>query len=128
MGSFCTRRPQREVTSVAVNSAGIIYAAAVGTKSGSPCQFAQQPFHPDADRRRSSSDRSTARRQAPRSRWPRLRRRSSQSILGGSEVYRIGTDNFPQRIWQHAQDIVYALGFDSQGRPIRRDGQQRQYI
>jgi hypothetical protein len=42
----------------------------------------------------------------------------SQSILGGSEVYRIGTDNFPQRIWQHAQDIAYALGFDSQGRPI----------
>ena len=45
------------------------------------------------------------------------------SILGGSEVYRIGADNFPQRIWQHAQDVVYAVGFDSQGTPDRRDGQ-----
>ena len=33
-------------------------------------------------------------------------------------MYRIGTDNFPQRIWTHAQDVVYAIGFDSQNRPV----------
>ena len=39
-------------------------------------------------------------------------------MTGGSEVYRIGTDNYPQRVWSHPQDIVYAIGFDAQGRAI----------
>ena len=47
---------------------------------------------------------------------------SPPSIAGGSEVYRIATDNFPQRIWSHTQDIVYAIGFDAQGRPILGTG------
>src|SRR5207247_5692337 len=43
---------------------------------------------------------------------------SSTSVAGGTEVYRIHSDGHPQKVWTHAQDIVYALGFDSQGRVL----------
>ncbi|HBY62769.1 MAG TPA: hypothetical protein DEH78_23340, partial [Solibacterales bacterium] len=43
-------------------------------------------------------------------------------VLGGSEVYRIGKDGYPRRIWSHGQDVVYGIAFDSQGRPVLGTG------
>jgi hypothetical protein len=43
---------------------------------------------------------------------------SSSSVSGGSEVYRIHSDGHPQKVWTHAQDIVYAVGFDSRARVL----------
>jgi hypothetical protein len=45
-------------------------------------------------------------------------------IPGGSEVYRIQPDGYARRVWNHAQDVVYALAFDSQGRVILGTGNQ----
>src|SRR6185437_8419985 len=39
-------------------------------------------------------------------------------ITGGREVYRIGPDGYPRKIWSHAQDIVYAIAFDNHDRPL----------
>jgi hypothetical protein len=39
-------------------------------------------------------------------------------VAGGSEVYRIDPDGAPRRVWGHAQDVVYAIAFDSTGRAI----------
>jgi hypothetical protein len=47
---------------------------------------------------------------------------TSQSITGGSEIYRIQTDGYPRRIWSHAQDLVYALAFDAQGHVLAGTG------
>ncbi len=47
---------------------------------------------------------------------------SSQAVAGGSEIYRIQTDGYPRRIWSHAQDLVYALTFDAQGRLLAGTG------
>ena len=43
-------------------------------------------------------------------------------MSGGSEVYRIGTDNYTQRVWSHASEIVYAIAFDREDRPILGTG------
>lgn len=47
---------------------------------------------------------------------------SSAGVSGGSEVYRIEADNFARRIWSHPQDIVYAIGFDANERPVLGTG------
>jgi len=40
----------------------------------------------------------------------------------GSEIYRIQTDGYERRIWNHAQDLVYALAFDARGRLVAGTG------
>ncbi|MEJ7606905.1 MAG: hypothetical protein WKF37_11700, partial [Bryobacteraceae bacterium] len=42
--------------------------------------------------------------------------------VSGSEVYRIGKDGYPQRVWNHLQDTVYAIGFDASGLPLLGTG------
>ena len=41
---------------------------------------------------------------------------------GGSEVYKIAPDGSPTRLWNSREDIVYALGFDSQGHLLAGTG------
>ena len=118
---------KREVTSVAVDAAGVIYAAAIGNKSGGtsapgslsiptpaipPAQISSAGGGPGGG----GAGRTNTVQLQPSPLSPALS--APQSVAGGSEVYRIGTDNYPQRIWSHATDIVYALGFDAQKRPI----------
>jgi hypothetical protein len=43
-------------------------------------------------------------------------------ISGGSEVYRIDTDDSPHKIWTNSQDIVYAIAIDSKARPLLATG------
>ena len=116
---------KREVTSVAVNAAGVIFAAAVGNKTGSsgsgitPGPLAiPAPTIAPAPMSGAGGGRGTS----PAPVTPIAPAPTPSPVTGGSEVYRIGTDNYPQRIWQHAQDIVYAVGFDSQGRAILGTG------
>ncbi len=116
---------KREVTSVAVNAAGVIFAAAVGNKTGSsgsgitPGPLAiPAPTITPAPMSGAGGSRGTS----PAPVTPIVPAPTPSPVTGGSEVYRIGTDNYPQRIWQHAQDIVYAVGFDSQGRAILGTG------
>ena len=47
---------------------------------------------------------------------------TSQAVAGGSEIYRIQSDGYPRRIWSQAQDLVYALAFDAQGRLLAGTG------
>jgi len=47
---------------------------------------------------------------------------SATGVSGGSEIYRIHPDGHPQKVWTHAQDIVYALGFDAQGKTLAGAG------
>ena len=50
------------------------------------------------------------------------RRPRLSAIAGGSEIYRIQSDGYPRRVWSHAQDLVYALAFDAQGRLLAGTG------
>jgi hypothetical protein len=117
---------RREVTSVAVNSAGVIYAAAIGSKSGlgqstSPSSLS---IPPPAIRttQANSGGGAPPGGQIQLSPAPPPLPSSPPAIAGGSEVYRIAVDNSPQRIWTHAQDIVYAIGLDAQGHAVLGTG------
>src|SRR5262249_45209278 len=119
-GFVLYQMPKKEVTAVAISKDGSIFAAGVGTKtplSASPPPPPQIPITSPAPA--PSSGGSMARPLAPP---PAILSPSSTSIAGGTEVYRIHNDGHPQKVWTHAQDIVYALGFDSQGRVLLGSG------
>jgi hypothetical protein len=39
-------------------------------------------------------------------------------VSGGTEVFRIEPNGNPERVWTNAQDVVYAIAFDAQGRAL----------
>jgi hypothetical protein len=46
----------------------------------------------------------------------------STAVSGGSDVYCIHPDGNPERIWTSSADVVYAIGFDAEGRAILGTG------
>ena len=108
-----------EVTAVAVGRDGAIYAAAVGTKAPSTAASAPAPLPgPPA----------TVTVNAPGAAAPSGQARPAAplpasvgtpaGVNGGSEVYRIEPNGNPMKVWSNAQDVVYAIAFDAQGRAV----------
>jgi len=109
-GFVLYQAPKREITAVAVAQDGAIYAAGVGNKTAvaqaaPPPPPAPAPVLPGAVA--VSSVRITPSTGTV-----------AASLAGGSEVYRIGADGAPRKVWSTPQDIVYAIGFDAGGLPL----------
>ncbi len=106
---------KREITAVAVKD-GAVYAAGVGNKTPAtlpaPVIPSPKPSQPPAA--------SPAARPQPAVLSAALS--PSASIAGGSEVYRIEADGAPHEIWRHSSDVVYAIGFDGQGKVLLGTG------
>jgi len=110
---------KREVTAVAERN-GVIYAAAVGNKpSGGGGGQMTVPVIPIVPPNPAPAASTTAPHAvtAPMSLPPPVNSLSN-SISGGSEVYRIEKDGFAEKLWSSGSDVVYALAFDAQGRPL----------
>ncbi|HEV2201376.1 MAG TPA: WD40 repeat domain-containing protein [Bryobacteraceae bacterium] len=112
--------PKREVTAVAIASNGMIYASATGNK-----QPATAPAVPAAGRGGGGATPNPAPAvgaAAPAGRAgagaPPAVANPAAGVPGGSEVYRIQSDGYARKVWNHAQDVVYALAFDAQGRVV----------
>src|SRR5260370_16502387 len=107
---------KREVTAVAYNKDGSIYAAAVGNKPSGPVPLPPAPVPPQtATPQTPGASARPAQPPPPTFNFP-------PGISGGSEIYRILPDGYPKRIWSNAQDVVYALAFDKQDRLLIRTG------
>jgi len=112
---------KREITAVGVAPDGTIYAAGVGSKvppgpppTPAPVPTASAP-PPVAGGNITLAPANRTAATPPTAGLP-------ATIVGGSEIYKIQTDGYPRRVWSHAQDIVYALAFDSRGRPLAGTG------
>jgi sugar lactone lactonase YvrE len=118
-GFVLYQMPKREVTAVAVARNGSIYAAAVGGKQvpvpapTAPTPAPAQPTAVSVNAPGAPVNQSAA-RAAPAPPPPSL----GPSVTGGSEVYRIEPNGDPRRIWSNAQDVVYAIAFDTSGRVL----------
>ena len=106
--------PKREITAVAAGPNGVIYAAGVGTKTPLPAPPAPAPA-PAPTAGPAALAGGTAR---PATALPPTLGTSPASITGGSDVYRIDADGYARRVWTNAQDVAYAVAFDSHGRPL----------
>src|SRR5262249_22837678 len=101
--------PKKEITALAVDDAGNIYAAGAGEKRTAtppPHQPASPPpaSTPPAQPAASGQTGSPAATPAPTTPVP-------PPPSGGSEIYRIATDGSPTRLWNSREDLIYALSF-----------------
>lgn len=106
-----------EVTAVAVAADGSIYAAAVGTR-GASTPATPLPTPTIATVTVNAPGAAPAGQQAqPR---PSVAGApiAPASVTGGSEVYRIEPNGGPMKVWSNNQDVVYAIAFDGEGRPL----------
>lgn len=107
-GFVLYQAPKREITTVALGADGSIYAGGIGNKGSGG--GAQNPPPPPAAQ--GSGPRGAA---LPNS-------AAAPAVAGGSELYRIQADGYARKVWSHPQDLIYALTFDSKGKPIAGTG------
>jgi sugar lactone lactonase YvrE len=108
---------KKEVTALAVNDDGVIYAAAVGTKTPRAPRTAT-PATAGASQLAAMLA-AAARSGAQQAGQPAAGAGATSGVVfpvfqnptGGSEVYRIAPDGSPESLWSSSQDVVYALGF-----------------
>ncbi|MGC2322307.1 MAG: hypothetical protein WA463_06720 [Terriglobales bacterium] len=117
--------PKKEITALAVDAAGNIYASGIGEKRGfaPPPSGTPPPPAPSAPSGHGGMSAGTA------SNFPGgaafnvgAGAAPPFTTTPGSEVYQIAPDGSPRRIWSSREDIVYALGFDDQGRLLAGSG------
>jgi outer membrane protein assembly factor BamB len=109
-----------EVTAVAVAKDGSIYAAGVGTKPGAS---SAPPIAPPPSLTASAGLGGAALQLHPAAPPPASMAPSGSGVsVTGSDVYRIDPAGNPQKIWSHAQDIIYAIVFDAQDRALLGSG------
>jgi hypothetical protein len=109
---------KKEVTAVAVARDGAIYAAAVGTKQAPAPASSTPPPPPPGPAVVTVNAPGGPAQPAARPAAPPPASVGANAVSGGSEVYRIEPNGYPRRVWSHAQDVVYAIAFDSSGHPL----------
>jgi hypothetical protein len=120
-GFVLYQMPKKEVTAVAVAADGSIYAAAAGGKSApsAPAPSLPPPSALPAPAAAAPVPPGAAPQPTPRAAaLPPATLAASTGVTGGSDVYRIHPDGNPERIWTNSADVVYAIGFDAEGRAI----------
>ncbi|MCI0403049.1 MAG: hypothetical protein L0212_05955, partial [Acidobacteria bacterium] len=117
---------RREVTALSFDSAGNLYVAAIGQKLRGPglppvLPGAAPPPQPPVQQQGGTVTVTAAAGSgagvAPTSRVP-------FAAAGGSDVYRIAPDGYPELVWSSPTELVYALSFDSQGRVLVGTGNE----
>ena len=113
---------KREVTAVAVDKNGAIYAAAVGGKPTTPAANPLNLPPPPAPLPSMGAGGVVVTARVTSNTAPATLLPAAPSIAGGSEVYRIEADGFPKRLWSDPNEIIYAIGFDAEGRALLGTG------
>ncbi|MGB6875303.1 MAG: hypothetical protein WBD87_04655 [Candidatus Acidiferrales bacterium] len=127
---------KKEVTALATDNAGNIYAAAVGSKTprgprtGAPQgAAANQLAAMLAAAARSGTQQATPNSVvATSSGAGAIVFPTFQNPTGGSEVYRIAADGSPESLWSSLQDVVYALGFSPENHLLLGTGNHGEVV
>jgi len=126
---------KKEVTSLATDGNGNIYAAAVGNKMAHPApapmmqNAAAQQFA--AALAAAAQKRQAAPNGAPTAPSPAMTPMIFPQFIsptGGAEVYRIAPDGSPESLWSSPQDVVYSLGFSPQNQLLLGTGNHGEII
>lgn len=126
---------KKEVTALAADSSGNIYAAAVGNKTPRQQRIG---VNPAAAQQLAAAFQAAAARsaaagvaQAPTVGAPAATPMifpQFPSATGGSEVYKIAPDGSPESLWSSPQDVVYALGFSPENHLLLGTGNHGEVI
>jgi sugar lactone lactonase YvrE len=123
VGFVLYEAPKREITSVALAKDGTIYAAGAGNKTPATAPAIGAPV------RQVQTSQGTITLAVPtggpgRGGTAPVVAPAPMGVPGGSEIYRVENDGYARRVWNHPQDVVYALAFDAQGHLIFGTGNQ----
>lgn len=99
--------PKKEITALATDAAGNIYAAGVGEKRSGPAS-APIPIPIPGTAQPGTAP------TPPPSMQPQ--------ISGGSEIYTISSDGSPSELWSSKEDLVYSLAFAPNGQLLAGTG------
>ncbi|MDA2913683.1 hypothetical protein MYX77_06950 [Acidobacteriia bacterium AH_259_A11_L15] len=112
---------RKEVTSLRFDSEGNLYVAAIGAKAKPPTA----PTAPGQPRPGQTTTTITAAgvivtaTGAPRAVPTRL---LPFLTAGGSDIFRIAPDGYPEELWSSQTELVYSLAFDAEGRLLAGTG------
>jgi hypothetical protein len=119
---------KKEITALAIDAAGNIYAAGVGEKrvSTAPPMLPTNPapaipVPTSATGQPQPTITITTTAAIPRGLSTSI---PGMTSTGGSEIYRIAADGSPTRVWSSREDLVYALSFDASGKLLAGTGNQ----
>ncbi len=119
---------KKEITSLTLGSGGAIYAAGVGARTpNQPAVPTAAPRPPTATatvavttgtapQQQASAQQTAAVQPLPRP------ANFARQVRGGTSVTRISAEGEPQEVWTDAQDIVYSLGIDGDGKLLLGSG------
>src|SRR3989338_5230866 len=113
--------PRRKVPALRFDSTGNLYVAAIGLKAKAPAVPGMPPGQQAPPQQVTTGGISVtvtptgAQQAGPTPAIPFL-------AAGGSDVYRIAPDGYPERVWSSPVELVYALAFDAQGRVLAGTG------
>ena len=113
---------KREITTVAVAADGSVYAAGTGIKA--PATAPAAPQRPAQTRPGAIAVviPAAGAGRADGTAAPPTAGGAPAAVQGGSDIYQVQPDGYARRVWTHAQDVVYALAFDAQGKVIAGTG------
>ncbi|HEV2615029.1 MAG TPA: hypothetical protein VGU63_00315 [Candidatus Acidoferrales bacterium] len=126
---------KKEVTAVATDASGNIYAAAVGNKT--PRQTRPGATQTSAAQLAAAFEAAATRGAArPGAAIGAGGVTGAAPIVfpqfpiasGGSEVYRIASDGSPESLWSSPQDVVYALGFSPENHLLLATGNHGEVV
>jgi len=113
--------PRKEVTALRFDSTGNLYVAGIGLKAKAPAVPGLPPGQQVPPQQVTTGGVSVtvtptgAQQAVPTPAIPFL-------AAGGSDIYRIAPDGYPERVWSSPAELVYALAFDAQGRVLAGTG------
>jgi hypothetical protein len=121
--------PKKEITALAIDSAGNIYAGGAGEKrpglgpgSGSFSAAAITPTMGNPGPGPTGMGMGMGNAPGGGSGVMGSFPAPGAGATGGSEIYRIAPDGSPTKVWSSREDLVYALGFDQRGRLLAGTG------
>lgn len=118
---------KKEITAVAVDSDGRIFASGVGLRTAAPASRTTVT-RPAAPKPTATPGQAVPGAAAPKPAPTPAVPTSLTQVRGGSAIVRIGLDGEPREIWEHASDVVYALGFDADERLLAATGSRGRII
>jgi len=102
--------PRKEVTALTYDSAGNLYVAAIGQKVPLPA-FPRPPVVPTLPTTPPTATVTTQATVITTTPQPTLQ--VIPPIAGGSSIYRIAPDGYPEQWWDSEEELVYSLAFDN---------------
>jgi outer membrane protein assembly factor BamB len=114
-----------EVTALRFDDRGSLFVAAIGQKVTAPGYPTQPPVQ-TLPPQQQQTGRATAQVTVTATATPRVvsTPRLPFPTIGGSDIYRIASDGYPEILWSSPTALVYSLSFDKEGRLLAGTGNE----